>query len=1236
MGKFIQHLTMRVAWHDDRWNGRVCKAPSKNPFCVALDRIREEKDDEAEEREAGKGFWELSPDLHPPCKAESGAFMNEQSWYRRLKHPYQDNTKAKDTHGHLRPVDVKIPPYSSIAVPFAWMLQSSQNKIEESLPYQLPTRENAPFPTPWIFGRERQEAILNLFFEKLTPERSLVFFYTKEGHPINEEIRRLIVSVGVIEKIGELLRYNTVQDQGKPYPPWDRVISHSIRPDGCKGFLLPYHDYLEPTGDPIEDERRFELLNEIAVEADMSHIKDFSYASEVTSPDVALSTLVSLLTSVRKIKKHGISKGPWNEREEWINNQISSAWKDRGAFPGVGSVLEALGFRLGTSFFLDLLSTGKVSTEDNPWIIIDAILKGQKEPPRKEYLSDINAVGNTWMNMNEERRTLLKLLSRFDLTIPQAKRWFEPEKRNKATRRIVIDSQIIENPYVLVESDLGEPEDSPIFIGVIDRGLMSVSTVAVKHPIPEPSNVSSPIDARRVRAAISSILQYAATQGDALLSQKEVLQKLEELNLTRDIPIGKDWVNSNIETLSEVIENLQVLANPQEDIEIPALQLKEYKDREDYLRKIFIARAKRKLSSLEVNWKQLLKEAIIAAGGKLNMEDPRHQEALSEQAEALEKITTRKISALVGRAGTGKTSVMGALLLVSKLREEEGILLLAPTGKARVRLSKAAQAEAMTVAQFLYRLKRYDGVRQRPLYEGEETYRKEMNIIIDECSMLTMDDLTAVLKALDLGHVKRVILVGDPNQLPPIGVGRPFADFAGYLDNARDSDDEESQLLSEALARLTVELRSTEGAPSDTLRLASWFTREPQPVDGDRVLSELELGRDFNDLEIGYWHTPEELRKELLRCFQKTLGIQNKHDVEGFNKALGLIDNTLVPYEDPSGIENFQILSPVRMHLHGVRELNRWIQSVFREAEIKRARKPGGKSLGDEEIVIRDKVIQVMNQTRKGYDNQNREGIREFIANGEIGIVARVYNNWFNLIFADKPYLTFGYRERDDFKGGKGPLELAYALTIHKSQGSDFQKVFVIIPKETRLLSRELLYTALTRAKDKLVLLIEGDDPSFLYEHSKSEKSDTANRNTNLFTGAIREKSDTAPYSDHLIHRTIKGHMVRSKSELVIANILFENNIEYEYERELRGVTDQRKLRPDFTFIDPAGDVIIWEHLGMLSREDYRLGWEWKKEWYRENGYILDENLFTTKDDPKGGLDAVKVKEKALKIKEML
>ena len=163
---------------------------------------------------------------------------------------------------------------------------------------------------------------------------------------------------------------------------------------------------------------------------------------------------------------------------------------------------------------------------------------------------------------------------------------------------------------------------------------------------------------------------------------------------------------------------------------------------------------------------------------------------------------------------------------------------LAPTGKARVRLSQKANAEAMTIAQFLYGLGRYDGWRQRPLFIGKDQYRKEKTVVIDECSMLTLDDLYAVLMALDLAHVQRLILVGDPNQLPPIGVGRPFADLVAHLDTSNDQQ-------AEALARLTVELRTKAGAPSESLKLASWYTREAQPIDADRVLSDLELGQTF-------------------------------------------------------------------------------------------------------------------------------------------------------------------------------------------------------------------------------------------------------------------------------------------------------------------------------------------------------------------------------------------------------
>ncbi|MEO6603487.1 MAG: hypothetical protein ABIQ16_26625, partial [Polyangiaceae bacterium] len=353
----VFHLTARVAWHDSRWNGAVCRKPSCNSFCVALERVREERDDAKEVELAGKPWGQLLPEQLPPCKAESGAFMNEQEWTRRFVHPYAGIKKAADTHGHLKPTPVKIPAYSTFVVPFAWMLRGEQKALDERLPTPLPEDDESPFTSPWVFGRARQEAILKLFASRLTPERSLVFFYCKEGQPLGDTISRLVMGVGRITTVAPPKAFDV--DKKKPtHLMWDLLVRHSIRPDGNDGFLLPYHDYLEPTGDSVEDARRETLLREIAVPADPSHVRAFSYAAELAPPDIALSTLVRCLEAVRRIREHGIAKGPWERREEWLNDQIAQAWRDRGAFPGLGAALEALGMRLGTALALELLSSG--------------------------------------------------------------------------------------------------------------------------------------------------------------------------------------------------------------------------------------------------------------------------------------------------------------------------------------------------------------------------------------------------------------------------------------------------------------------------------------------------------------------------------------------------------------------------------------------------------------------------------------------------------------------------------------------------------------------------------------------------------------------------------------------------------------------------------------------------------------------------------------------------------------
>ena len=422
----MKNLTMRVAWHDNVWNGTVCCQPSKNSSCLSLKRIRETRNDILEDKNANADWPQPNSGQFPACVDESGAFMNANEFTRTFTHPYQENNKTKDTHGHLRETAVNLPPYSAFAIPFWWTLKEHQDEIDATLAKPLPPDDQIPddFKSPWVFGRSRQEAILKLVFEQVSSDKSLVMFYCKDGHPVDEKTSRLVVGLGTILKVGKPILYQTEKPGQKTYVLWDRVIQHSIRPNGSDGFLIPYHAYIAPTGDLDEDERRSKLLDEIIVAPAVEYQRTFSYVSELAGWDATLSVLARCLQVIRNIKKHGIAPGPWEKREEWVNKQINEVWKDRGAFPGLGPALEAMGLRLGTSFAMDLAASHKIKPEDDPWPLVDAIFRGKEKPPLPAYTFDVLNTAKIWTSLSQQRRSLLNLISRFEITNDQAIRWF--------------------------------------------------------------------------------------------------------------------------------------------------------------------------------------------------------------------------------------------------------------------------------------------------------------------------------------------------------------------------------------------------------------------------------------------------------------------------------------------------------------------------------------------------------------------------------------------------------------------------------------------------------------------------------------------------------------------------------------------------------------------------------------------------------------------------------------------
>jgi len=215
----------------------------------------------------------------------------------------------------------------------------------------------------------------------------------------------------------------------------------------------------------------------------------------------------------------------------------------------------------------------------------------------------------------------------------------------------------------------------------------------------------------------------------------------------------------------------------------------------------------------------------------------------------------------------------------------DGVLLLAPTGKATVRLLESMGEEgkgftALNVAKFLVRSKRFDFSDMRYILSDEKFADVPDTVIIDESSMLTEEMFGALMQSLK--RAKRIIFVGDPNQLPPIGAGRPFVDLVYMVKmNLKPGFPK----VCEHYGELTVNHRQKADEVRMDVRLSRLFTStEERP--GDYVITD--ILRDGNpNIEFEQWSTREELEEKLLSIMAREIGMKNVEDQEGFDRALG-------------------------------------------------------------------------------------------------------------------------------------------------------------------------------------------------------------------------------------------------------------------------------------------------------------------------------------------------------------
>jgi hypothetical protein len=1211
---------VRVPWHDASWDGTVCKFPRKNASCLALNRIGATKDDALEEKYAGKRLDEVPSRDAPPCFAERVNFLSPRAQQRQAHHAYSDTSEH---HSHICDTPFRHQAYSAAATPFGWLLKErawgkdwkkgrvdSQSLAErygiEASPEYEPEEPDWLEKRPWIQGAKNQKALLNAFFDALKPERSLVFVYAKRT-PLTDDEQWIIVGVGSITSIGELEEwdYDPPDHKGLRSYLWERSVCHGIRPDGSDGVLLPYHLLLsrcdaDETFDPTE------FMAFVPGE----YRQEFSYASEHVSSATAIAGLLAVKAALSNYSER--FGGNWSNQLKWIDQRLGELWTLRGPYPGLGAVLCAMGVEHG--YQLAFHCWDKAGENGDPWTVLAAIVKNPKGLPA-DVKAQVTSVSEIWKYLASEkgktRLAIAKLLARFELSTEQAARWWDQSARNHAEIRIgedeVTDGAILKNPYLIYECDRLQP--GPIAFRTIDQGAFPEKAIASAYPLPDPSAMNGPVDGRRLRAATAAVLEEGASDGHTLLGREAVIAQIRGMNLSPALPATDDQYEIYADALPPVMTACTL-----EDRK-PAYQLDRLGVTRELIASTVRKRLKGKRHSVNLDWRKRLDRAFKQTPApKGSLEDRgRH-----EKAAALQELAAARFSVLIGAAGTGKTTLLRFLCEAQPIADR-GVLLLAPTGKARVRLQRQTGVEARTIAQFLRPLRYREATQTYRVVGDVERSGAYKTVIVDEASMLTEEQLAALIDALSA--VDRIILVGDPSQLPPIGAGHPFVDIVKLL--TPQTFPVNQPRVAAGYTELTIGSRQ-KGNQRQDLEFAELFRGQAAGPASDEIIGRLKEGNCGLHLRVCTWSAPSELATKLPKVIAEELKLDPNDLEKSFAlKALGGVESNGYVYFNFStsgpAADGWQVLSPIKGETSGTIMLNRLIQRRFRGGMRKLAVPDNWrfakipKPMGADGIVYGDKVINLRNHRRRWvFPKEPNDGTvpLQYVANGEIGIVTGPFKKRGSNFSLDRLWVTLssqpGYQYTywpGDLDDDDRLLELAYALTVHKAQGSEFDTVFVILPNPCRILSRELLYTALTRQNTRLVLFCQGEPHKFLnYRHL----SDAARRLTNLFDSPEPVQVGQRTYDNKHIHRSRRGELMISKSEVIIANELVSAGILYEYERPFIG-KDGTPRYPDFTIEDAdTGITWYWEHLGMLGNAEYEEKWAAKLKWYRKNGIALE------------------------------
>ena len=415
----------------------------------------------------------------------------------------------------------------------------------------------------------------------------------------------------------------------------------------------------------------------------------------------------------------------------------------------------------------------------------------------------------------------------------------------------------------------------------------------------------------------------------------------------------------------------------------------------------------------------------------------------NNQALAVKEAIKSGLVVITGGPGTGKTTTINTIIKVFENNEQE-VLLAAPTGRAAKRMSETSNKEAKTIHRLLEMGYATDSEELVFLKDEEDPIKADV-VIVDEVSMVDIVLMYSLLKAIKPGT--RVILVGDSDQLPSVGAGNVLKDII------------DSKVI-------------------NVVRLNEIFRQAQESmivVNAHRINQGLPLhlnvkGKDFFFIKK---NTNEEILKEIV----------------------GLVSTRLPKFYNLDKLKDIQVLAPMRKGDLGVANLNIELQKYLNKEEKYKVEETLQKRI----FRVGDKVMQIKNNYTKKWETEDKSESGEGIYNGDIGYIYHIdkENKIIYVLFDQTKIVSYEYSELDE-------LDHSFCTTIHKSQGSEFPAIVIPVTwAPPMLLNRNLLYTAVTRAK-KLVVLV--GDVKYLEYMIRNNK--TNDRHSNLSKKLNRLKEE--------------------------------------------------------------------------------------------------------------------------------